>query len=175
MPQFAPPLLRHDDPRRAIDLNQFEVEDQILACQLMIGIQHHGIWLHFHDDYRHLLTFAIVHSELHAYFGLDIRRKTIDGKFDYRLGISWSIGILHGDFNGFFLSYRHTKDAIIESFDHITATHLKLQRTTPFGGIKCRSVSEPSVIMDFYGITGFYFLCHEFLFKRFHIREIPAR
>jgi hypothetical protein len=31
------------------------------------------------------------------------------------------------------------------------------------------------VIMDFYGITSFYFLCHEFLFKRPRVREIPAR
>lgn len=132
----------------------------------MIGIQHNGIRLYFHDDNRHLLTGTIVHSELHAYFRLDIGRKTIDRKLDYRLGISWTIGIFYRDLNGFFLPDSHPEDAVIKTFYHHTTTHFELQRTTSFGGVKCRPISELSVIMDLYGVTSFYFLCHEFVFKK---------
>ena len=126
----------------------------------MIRIQYHNIRFYIHDHHRYLLTSTIVHRKLHAYFRLHIRRKSFGRKFDYRLRVSRSISIINRDLDGLFLSYGHAEDTIIKSFDHHTAAHFKFQRRAPFRRIECRSICKTAVIMDFYGISNFYFLCH---------------
>ena len=126
----------------------------------MIGIQHNSIGLDLYDDHRHLLTGAIVHGQLHSYLRLDIRRKTIDRKFEDRLRVPWSVSIFHGYLDGLLLPNSHTQNTVIETLYHHTAAHFELQRATPLRAIKCCPIGQTSVIMDFYSIPNFYFLCH---------------
>jgi len=130
----------------------------------MIGIQYHSIRPHLYDSYRHLLTRTIVHCQLHPYLRLHIRRKTIYRKLNDRLRVPRSIGIFHRDLYGLFLPNSHTKDAVIETLYHHTAAHFELQRAAPLRAIKCCPIGQTSVIMDFYSIANFYFLCHMFYF-----------
>ena len=126
----------------------------------MIGIQHNSFGPNLYDGHRHLLTGAIVHGQLHSYFRLDIRRKTIDREFDDRLRVPWSVSIFHRDLDGLLLTNGHTQNAVIETLYHHTAAHFELQRATPLRAIKCCPIGQTSVIMDFYSISNFYFLCH---------------
>jgi len=130
----------------------------------MIRIQHHSFRPNLNDGHRHLLPRAIVHGQLHPYLRLYIRRKTIYRKLDDRLRVPRSIGIFHRDLNGLLLSNGHTEHTIIESLYYHTAAHFELQRTTSFRAIKCCPIGQTSVIMNFYGIANFYFLCHMFFF-----------
>jgi len=152
--------LRHNDPGRRVDLYQFKVEDQVLASQLMIGIQYYDIRFYFYNNHGYLLSGTIVHRQLHAHFRLHIRGESVGRKFDYRLGVSRSIGIFYRYLDGLFLSNGHAEDTVIKSLDHHTTAHFKLQRRAPFRGIERRSIRKTAVIMDFYGISNFYFLCH---------------
>lgn len=153
--------LRHDDPGRAIDLDEFEVKDQVLPCQLVIGIQYDKVGFHIHDNDGYLLSRAIVHGQLHPDFGFDIWRKTVDWKFDYRLGVASSIGIFHRNLDGLLLAYFHSEHTIVETFYYHTAADFKLQGVTSVGGVECRSVGEPPMVVNSYGIASFYFLSHD--------------
>jgi hypothetical protein len=165
--------LRHNNPGSALDLNQLQIEYQILTRQLMIGIQHNEFGLYVYDHDRDLLAGVIGHHQLHPYFRFHLRGELVNGEFYNSLRISGAIGIFRGDLDGLLLSYRHTHYTIIESFDHHTAAHFKLQRTTTFRRIECCSVRQPTEVMNFYGISCFNFLCHVNEFSCFY--KIAAR
>ena len=157
-------MLWHNDSRRTLDVDQFEVEDQVLTSQLVVSIQNDQIVFDFHYDYRYLLALAVVHSQLHTYFGLDFRGKAIEGKFYDGLWVPGAIGIFHGDLDGLFLPDGHAHHSIIESFYHHTAAYFKFQGCTTFGRVECRSVAETAMVVDLNCITCFYFLCHLLFF-----------
>lgn len=155
---------RHNYSRRTLDVDQFEVEDQVLAGQLVVGIQNNYIVFYFHYDNGYLLALAVVHSQLHTYFGLNFRGETIDGKFYDGLRIPGAIRIFYGDLDGLLLTDCHTRHSIIESFYDHTATNFKFQGRATFGRVKCRSVAKTAMVMDLNRITCFYFLCHLLVF-----------
>ena len=85
-----------------------------------------------YDNHGDLLSLSIIHRQLHAYFGLHSGRKAIDGKFDDRLRISGTIGVIHGDLDGLLLTNGHTHDPIVETFDHHSTADLEFQGRTTF-------------------------------------------
>jgi uncharacterized protein YbbC (DUF1343 family) len=157
-------LLRHYYARRTLDVDQFEVEDQVLAGQLVVGIQNDYIVFYFYYDNGYLLALAVVHSQLHSNFGLNFRGETIDRKFYDGLRVPGTIRIFHRDLDGLLLTDGHARHSIIETFYDHTATNFKFQWCTTFGRVKCRSVAKTAMVMDLNRITCFCFLCHVLVF-----------
>src|SRR6185295_15259145 len=109
------------------DLNQFQVEYKILPGQRMVGIQDNILIRDIRDYNRKLLTFCIIHIELHTNLRFEVFGQSVHGKLDDHGRILRTISLGKWNFNGLFLPYFHALNTVVKAFYYRATSYSKFQ------------------------------------------------